>query len=209
MPCCRPRGLTFTTRAALLALVLCAVVLTLAYPAREYLAQHRQISDLTTQVANDKATLAGLKAAGTRATDPAYVKEQARERLHMIMPGDVVYQLPPPLPVKVGKQVAGSVHTPELPGTQHPALVQPALPQHRRVRQVSLPDPPPPLAQQTRDIVEEQLGRPPRAIRQIAHTCTCGPRRRHRIRPPAARRNPVPDAVLPDVSAGVARDRAP
>jgi cell division protein FtsB len=110
------RGLTFTTRAALLALVLCAVVLTLAYPAREYLAQHRQISDLTTQVANDKATLAGLKAAGTRATDPAYVKEQARERLHMIMPGDVVYQLPPPLPVKVGKQVAGSVHTPELPG---------------------------------------------------------------------------------------------
>jgi hypothetical protein len=39
---------------------------------------------------------------------------------------------------------------------------------------VSLPDPPPPLAQQTRAIVEEQLGRPPRAIRQIAHTCTCG-----------------------------------
>ena len=39
---------------------------------------------------------------------------------------------------------------------------------------MSLPDPPPPLAAQTRAIVEEQLGRPPRAIRQIAHTCTCG-----------------------------------
>jgi hypothetical protein len=32
----------------------------------------------------------------------------------------------------------------------------------------------PPLTPQTRAIVEEQLGRPPRAIRQIAHTCTCG-----------------------------------
>ena len=110
------RGLTFTTRAALLALVLCAVVLTLAYPAREYLAQHRQISDLTTQVATDKATLAGLKAAGTRANDPLYVEQQARQRLHMKMPGDQVFQLPPPPPVKVGKQVAGSVRTPELPG---------------------------------------------------------------------------------------------
>jgi cell division protein FtsB len=110
------RGLTFTTRAALLALVLCAVVLTLAYPAREYLAQHRQISQLATQVANDKATLAGMKTARTRATDPAYVEQQARERLHMKMPGDQVFQLAPPPPVIVGKQTAGSVRTPELPG---------------------------------------------------------------------------------------------
>jgi cell division protein FtsB len=110
------RGLTFTTRAALLALVLCAVVLTLAYPAREYLAQHRQISQLATQVANDKASLAAMKTARTQANDPAYVEQQARERLHMRMPGDQVFQLAPPLPEKVGKQTAGSVRTPELPG---------------------------------------------------------------------------------------------
>jgi hypothetical protein len=35
-------------------------------------------------------------------------------------------------------------------------------------------EPPPPLEQLTVAIVEEQLGRPPRAIRQIAHDCTCG-----------------------------------
>lgn len=110
------RGLTFTTRAALLALVLCAVVLTLAYPAREYLAQHRQISQLATQVANDKASLAAMKVAGTEATNPAYVERQARLRLHMMRYGDQVFQLPPPLPVKAGKQTAGSVQTPELPG---------------------------------------------------------------------------------------------
>ncbi len=39
---------------------------------------------------------------------------------------------------------------------------------------MSLPDPPPPLASQTRAIVEEQLGRPPRAIRAVAHRCPCG-----------------------------------
>jgi cell division protein FtsB len=110
------RGLTFTTRAALLALVLCAVVLTLAYPAREYLAQHRAISDLNAQVASDKASLAEMKTAGTKANDPAYVEQQARERLHMMMPGDQVFQLTPPPPVKIGKQTAGSVQTPELPG---------------------------------------------------------------------------------------------
>jgi cell division protein FtsB len=110
------RGLTFTTRAALLALVLCAVVLTLAYPAREYLAQHRSINQLATQVANDKAHLAELKVAGTSANDPTYVEQQARVRLHMQRWGDQVYQLPPPLPVKAGKQTVGSVRTPVLPG---------------------------------------------------------------------------------------------
>jgi cell division protein FtsB len=108
------RGLTFTTRAALLALVLCAVVLTLAYPAREYLAQHRQISTLATQVANDKASLEAMKVAGQRANDPTYVEQQARLRLHMQRWGDQVFQLPPPLPVKAGKQTVGSVRTPVL-----------------------------------------------------------------------------------------------
>jgi cell division protein FtsB len=110
------RGLTFTTRAALLALVLCAVVLTLAYPAREYLAQHRQISQLATQVANDKASLTAMKTSRARATNPAYVEQQARQRLHMRMPGDQVFKLPPPPPVKIVMRTVGSVRTPELPG---------------------------------------------------------------------------------------------
>jgi cell division protein FtsB len=108
------RGLTFTTRAALLALVLCAVVLTLAYPAREYLAQHRAISDLSAQVSRDKASLAAMKVAGARASDPTYVEQQARLRLHMQRYGDQVFQLTPPPPVKLGKQTVGSVRTPVL-----------------------------------------------------------------------------------------------
>jgi uncharacterized protein len=36
------------------------------------------------------------------------------------------------------------------------------------------PKPAPPLDPQVVAVVEAQLGRPPRAIRQVAHTCTCG-----------------------------------
>ena len=109
-------GLTLTTRAALLGLALCAVVLTLAYPAREYLAQHRQINQLASAVAKDRADLASLKAAALRDSDPRYVEAQARLRLHMQRPGDLVFQLPPAIPKAAGKQKAGSVHTPVLPG---------------------------------------------------------------------------------------------
>lgn len=108
--------MTLTTRAALLALALCAVVLTLAYPAREYLAQHRQINQLAQQVANSRASVKALQAAGRRDLDPQYVEDQARERLHMQRSGDQVFLIPPPPPVKLGKQTAGAVHTPVLPG---------------------------------------------------------------------------------------------
>jgi cell division protein FtsB len=107
---------TLTTRAALLGLALCAVVLTLAYPAREYLAQRRQINQLTAQVADDKRNLAAEQLAGRRDADPDYVEVQARERLHMQRPGDQVFQLPPPPKPKIGKQTAGAVKTPVLPG---------------------------------------------------------------------------------------------
>ncbi len=109
-------GLTLTTRAALLGLALCAVVLTLAYPLREYLSEHRQINQLAAQVAKDKATVSAMKLSGRQDADPAYIEQQARIRLHMKRPGDLVFQLQPPLPAKITKQQAGAVRTPVLPG---------------------------------------------------------------------------------------------
>jgi cell division protein FtsB len=109
-------GLTLTTRAALLGLALCAVVLTLAYPLREYLSEHRQINQLAAQVNKDRATVAQMRESGRQDADPAYIEQQARIRLHMKRPGDLVFQLQPPLPAKITKQQAGAVHTPVLPG---------------------------------------------------------------------------------------------
>ena len=109
-------GLTLTTRAALLGLALCAVVLTLAYPLRAYLSEHRQVNELAAQVAKDRATVAQMKKSGQQVVDPAYIEQQARLRLHYQRPGDLVFQLPAPPPAKVTKQQAGAVTTPVLPG---------------------------------------------------------------------------------------------
>ena len=81
-----PERARFTSRAAVLAVVLCAVALSLAYPVREYIAQRRQIDQLLAQSAQTQAQLARLQAEAARLNDPAYIEQQARDRLHYCMP---------------------------------------------------------------------------------------------------------------------------
>ncbi len=83
----------FTSRAAVLAVVLCAIALSLAYPVRESLGQRRQI-DLEIQVHR-------LEAEHRKLTDPAYIEQQARDRLHMCMPTQTCYVVIP------GRRFAG------------------------------------------------------------------------------------------------------
>ena len=84
----RPR---FTSRAAVLVVVVCAIALSLAYPVREYLAQLRQISQLQAQQAQISAQLRRLRAEDRRLSSPAYVEQQARDRLHMCLPAQTCY----------------------------------------------------------------------------------------------------------------------
>jgi hypothetical protein len=70
----RPR---LTSRAAVLAAVICAITLTLAYPVREYVSQRRQIGRLHAQQ--------------QRLGDPAYIEQLARDQLHMCMPTQTCY----------------------------------------------------------------------------------------------------------------------
>src|SRR3954470_11261291 len=85
--------LTVTTRAALLALTLCLVGLTMAYPLRAYLTQRSTIGDLREQQREDQAAVAELQKTIARYQDPASVTDEARRRLHFQMPGDKVYYL--------------------------------------------------------------------------------------------------------------------
>lgn len=85
------RRTTVTGRAAILAVALCAVLVTLAYPARELLAQRAQIAALHAQVDAQQARVDALKATQSRWSDPAYVEAQARDRLHFVMPGQTQY----------------------------------------------------------------------------------------------------------------------
>jgi cell division protein FtsB len=85
------RRTSLTGRAAVLALVVCMLAISLAYPLREYLAQRGDIGDYRAKVSAQEKRVAELQRARERWNDPAYVKAQARERLHFVMPGETQY----------------------------------------------------------------------------------------------------------------------
>jgi len=75
----------------MLALVVCLLAISLAYPLREYLSQRSDIGDLRAEVSQQEKRVAALEKSRARWNDPAYVEAQARERLHYVMPGETSY----------------------------------------------------------------------------------------------------------------------
>jgi cell division protein FtsB len=88
----------FTGRAAILALVASVLVLTLAYPLRQYLAQRAQIVAAERAQAQQRAVIAEKEKQKRKWADPAYVKAQARRRQQMVEPGVLVYYIKYPQP---------------------------------------------------------------------------------------------------------------
>ncbi|MFD1811312.1 FtsB family cell division protein, partial [Rhodococcus gannanensis] len=82
-----------TARAVVLAMVLCAVVLTLAMPLSTYLSQRSEAEQVAEQREQLEADVARLTRENEQADDPAHVKAQARERLQYVMPGETPYQV--------------------------------------------------------------------------------------------------------------------
>lgn len=80
-----------TGRAAILAVVVCAIVMSLAYPVREYIAQRRQIAELEEQQARALEDLRRLTELNRRLSDPDYIRQQARARLHYCGVGERCY----------------------------------------------------------------------------------------------------------------------
>jgi cell division protein FtsB len=89
-----PRRTTLTTRATLLAVVICVLVLTLAYPLRLYLQQQAQIAALTRQNAAAQAQVDALRTEVGKYGDDAWVQDEARRRLHYVLPGEQTYVRP-------------------------------------------------------------------------------------------------------------------
>ena len=105
----RPR---FTSRAAVLAVVLCAIALSLAYPVREYIAQRRQIDQLQAASAATSAELARLRGEAARLNEPSYIERQARDRLHWCMPGQTCYVIIDGRPAGRAAAAAAAAATP-------------------------------------------------------------------------------------------------
>jgi cell division protein FtsB len=71
--------------------VLVVLALLIAPYVQPWLAQRSQLADGRAQVDQLQKDVATLSAQTQRWDDPAYVRAQARDRLHFVMPGEVGY----------------------------------------------------------------------------------------------------------------------
>lgn len=83
-----------TGRAALLALVVCTLVVALAYPMRQYVAQRTEIAEQRRVAEQARQEVQRLREEAARWSDPAYVEQQARLRLFFVRPGETGYVFP-------------------------------------------------------------------------------------------------------------------
>lgn len=80
-----------TGRAALLALVVCSLVVALAYPMRQYVSQRADIADLQQEQDETRQRVERLRDMKARWQDDAYAEQEIRRRLHYVMPGETGY----------------------------------------------------------------------------------------------------------------------
>jgi cell division protein FtsB len=96
----RVLGMSTTRRAAMLAIVVCALAFTLAVPLRTYLSQRSEIAEQEQRQAELRNEVTELQARQAALNDPAQVEAEARRRLRYVMPGETPYlvQLPEDTP---------------------------------------------------------------------------------------------------------------
>jgi cell division protein FtsB len=87
------RSTKLTGRAALLAVVICAIALSLAYPVREYIAQRQQVDQLLAQQQSMAAQVKDLQAESTKLSQTWYIEQEARDQLHMCFPQEQCYEV--------------------------------------------------------------------------------------------------------------------
>ncbi|MGW4273262.1 FtsB family cell division protein [Streptomyces seoulensis] len=101
-----------TGRAALLALVVCSMVVALAYPMRQYVSQREGIADLKRQKQQAQQRVEQLRDAKARWQDDAYAEQQIRQRLHYVMPGETGFTVVDPGPARQSRAEQGTARRP-------------------------------------------------------------------------------------------------
>ncbi|MFF3291783.1 septum formation initiator family protein [Streptomyces sp. NPDC003023] len=80
-----------TGRAAFLALVVCSLVVALAYPMRQYVSQRADIAEQERLMDEARREVERLKDEKARLQDDMYIRRLAREHLHYVLPGETGY----------------------------------------------------------------------------------------------------------------------
>jgi cell division protein FtsB len=78
-------------RALAFIVILFVLTLAIAPPVKHYFTQRAQINSLESQLAADNVALQKAREELLRWQDPEYIKSQARERLHFVLPGERQY----------------------------------------------------------------------------------------------------------------------
>ncbi|WP_017198714.1 septum formation initiator family protein [Arthrobacter sp. M2012083] len=81
----------FSGRMLALAVVMIAITILLAPTVKIFLEKRAEISALEAEIASRKAEQTELNKQLSRWQDPNYVKQQARDRINMVMPGETGY----------------------------------------------------------------------------------------------------------------------
>jgi cell division protein FtsB len=109
----RPLWARLTGRAVVLILVLAALVMSLAFPLREYLAQRAAISAAQEREALLRDRVDQLQKNVDQWHDDSYIEQQARERLHYVYPGETGLVLLTPQDVEKARKP--EIRTPSKP----------------------------------------------------------------------------------------------
>ena len=80
-----------SNRVLALSAILFFLALTIAPPVKHYFTQRAQISALKSQLSADQSALQKARQELLLWQDPEYIKAQARERLHFVLPGERQY----------------------------------------------------------------------------------------------------------------------
>ena len=80
-----------SNRVLALSVIFFILALTIAPPVKHYFTQRAQISALKAQLSADNSALQKAREELTLWQDPEYIKSQARERLHFVLPGERQY----------------------------------------------------------------------------------------------------------------------
>ncbi|MFF7182692.1 septum formation initiator family protein [Streptomyces sp. NPDC008121] len=101
-----------TGRAAFLALIVCSLVVALAYPMRQYVSQQGEIAEQERQAAEAAARVEELRDEKARLQDPAYVRRLAREHLHYVLPGETGFTVNDPEAERARRAEQGAADRP-------------------------------------------------------------------------------------------------
>ncbi|MEV6262312.1 septum formation initiator family protein [Streptomyces sp. NPDC051784] len=85
-----------TGRAAFLALIVCSLVVALAYPMRQYISQRDQIAEQERLSQEARQRTEELRDEKARLKDDAYIRRLARQHLHYVLPGETGYTVVDP-----------------------------------------------------------------------------------------------------------------